>query len=103
MLVYFIYGLYYLPLRKKPPKFKGPVSGKIIQSYIIWYNISYQIKRGISSNIYQSVYLDNIAQVSYLFNVHLTITHFVFYRFGLVSKEKNEKNPPSKINMQLIH
>ena len=62
MLVYFIYGLYYLPLRKKPPKFKGPVSAKIIQSYyIIWYNISYQIKRGISFNIYQSAYLDNIA------------------------------------------
>ena len=40
---------------------------------------------------------------SYLFNVRLTVTHFVFYTFGLASMEESEENPPSRINTQLIH
>ena len=55
---------------------------------------SYQIKRGICFNIHKLAYLDNIAQASYLVNVCLTFTHFVFYVFGLASSEESE-NPSS--------
>ena len=65
--------------------------------------ISYQIKKGICFNVYKSAYSDNTAKASYLFNVRLTITHFVFYAFGLPSSEESEENLPSRINTQLIH
>ena len=37
-----------------------------------------------------------------IFHFRLTITHFIFYTFGLVSKEESEENPVSRINTQLI-
>ena len=65
--------------------------------------ISYQIKKGICFNIYKSAYSENISYASYLFNARLTITHFVFYVFGLPSSEESEENPPWRMNTQLIH
>ena len=66
--------------------------------------ISYHIKKAICFNIYKSACSDNIAKASgYLFNVCLTIMHFVFCTFGLASSEESEENPPSRIIMQLIH
>ena len=64
--------------------------------------ISYQIKKGICFNIYKSAYSDNIVQASYLFTVHLPITHFVFYAFGLPSSEESKENPPARMNMHFI-
>ena len=94
MLVYFMYVLYYLPWREKK---------SLLQEKEYNWAISYQVKKGICFNIYKSAYSNNITWAVYLFDVRLTITHFVFYAFGLPSGEESEENPLSRMNTQLIH
>ena len=90
MLVYFIDVLYNLPWREKISSRKN----NIIEQFLV-FQFQFQKKKGICFNIYKSAYSDNIARAIYLFNVCLTITHFVFYAFGLASSE--EKGRKSSI------
>ena len=96
MLVYFMHVLYYLQWREK----KSHSGKRILLSNFL---PNKEIKKEICFDIYKSAYSDNIAWASHLFNVRLTITHFVFYVFGLPSSGDSEVNRPSRMNTQLIH
>ena len=85
--------------RKNPQNFKGSASGKGIYNWAI----SCQIKKGICFDINQLIRTTLHRLPSYLFNVRLRHAHFVFYTFRLDSSKESEENPPSRINIQLIH
>ena len=60
----------------------------------------------ISHQIKKEIYLISIISLfgqHCIFSLRLTITHFVFYVFGLPSSAESEENPPSRMNTQLIH